>query len=51
MTTEQVGRFRCEICNMDFDSAEGLTDHNVEQPAGTLPDAGLADVESHGGSR
>ena len=47
MTTEQVGRFRCEACDLDFDSIEALTDHNVEQPPGTTPDALEADL-GHG---
>lgn len=48
MATQQVARFRCEICNMDFDSSKGLTDHNVQQPPGTLPDAVPADFVSRG---
>jgi hypothetical protein len=51
MTTEQVERFRCELCNVDFGSIAELTDHNVQQPPGTTPDAIPADFESHGGSR
>jgi rubredoxin len=51
MATELVGRFRCEICDVDFDSMEGLTEHNVQQPPGTMPDAVPTDVESHGGAR
>ncbi len=50
MTTEQVGRFRCEICDMDFDSMAALTDHNVQQPAGTMPETIPPDFETHGGS-
>jgi hypothetical protein len=44
MTTEQVGRFRCEACNIDFDSMKALIEHNVGQPPGTTPDAVPADV-------
>jgi len=51
MTTVQVERFRCEICDMEFDSKEGLIDHNVQQPSGTMPDAVPADLESRRGSR
>ena len=43
MTTEQVGRFRCEACNLDFDSMNALTYHNIEQPAGTQPESVPAD--------
>jgi hypothetical protein len=38
MATEQVQRFRCEICDLDFDSMEELIDHNVQQPAGMMPE-------------
>lgn len=44
MTTEQVGSFRCDACNMEFDSMKALIEHNVEQPPGTTADAVLADV-------
>ena len=44
MTTELVGRFRCEACDMEFDSMNALIEHNVEQPPGTTPDAVLADI-------
>ena len=33
MTTELVGRFRCEACDIEFDSMEALIEHDVEQPA------------------
>jgi hypothetical protein len=33
MTTELVGRFRCEACDIEFDSMKALVEHNVEQPA------------------
>jgi hypothetical protein len=46
MTTELVGRFRCEACDMEFDSMKALIEHNVEQPPGTMPDAVLADIEN-----
>jgi len=44
MTTEQVGRFRCDACDIEFDSMKALIDHNVEQPAGTMPDELPADL-------
>jgi hypothetical protein len=48
MTTEQVGTFRaeyrCEACNMDFDSIESLLAHNVQRPPGTTPDAMQPDL-------
>jgi hypothetical protein len=50
MATEQVVRFRCEACNMDFDSMAALTDHNVELPPGTMPDDMVADL-GHGDSK
>jgi hypothetical protein len=49
MKTEQVGMFRCEPCNVEFDSMEALIRHNVEQPPGTMPDAVPADLESKEG--
>lgn len=51
MTTEQIGRYRCEMCKMDFDSMERLTEHNVQQSPGTWPDAVPADVVTNGGMR
>jgi hypothetical protein len=44
MTTELVRRFRCEACDMEFDSMKALIEHNVELPPGTTPDAVLADL-------
>jgi hypothetical protein len=32
MTTELVRRFRCEACDIEFDSMEALIAHDVEQP-------------------
>ena len=46
MTTELIGRFRCEACDIEFDSMEALIEHNVEQPPGTTPDAVPADLEN-----
>jgi hypothetical protein len=48
MTTEQVGRFRCEACNINFDSMRGLLKHNVEQPPGIMPDEVPADLQNKG---
>jgi hypothetical protein len=31
MTTELVGRFRCEACDIEFDSIEAFIKHNLEQ--------------------
>jgi hypothetical protein len=45
MATEQAERPRCELCNMDFDSLSELTEHNVQQPPGTTPDAIPADFQ------
>jgi hypothetical protein len=50
MATVQVVRFKCDICNIDFDSKEALTDHNIQQPPGTTPDAVQPDL-NHGDSK
>ena len=50
MATQQIGMFRCEVCDLDFDSMDALTDHNVQQPPGTMPDDAPADL-IHGSSR
>ena len=33
MTTELIGRFRCEACDIEFDSMKALIEHDLGQPA------------------
>ena len=48
--SDQIQRFRCELCDAYFESVKELDEHNqkLQQPQPTLPDF---ESDLHGGAR